>query len=236
MPEVFKENVTLQHDIPLILSCAGLLHDLGNPPFGHFGEVIIGEWFTKQLNKDDFRFKGTPIKDLFNDQMKKDLCHFEGNAQAFRLLSKARLNSNGHNPNLTYAVINTLIKYPANSSEINSDSEDIRIHKAGYFLSEQPLFEEVRSETGVFDVAQKDSHARYPLTYLLEAADDIAYATSDLEDALKKRMFTIHEFTKYVTDSLEKLPQGNKKDKSVELFSDLKPNWQAFPTKIQKRS
>ena len=31
--------------------CAGLLHDIGNPPFGHFGEVVIGDWFKSHLDR-----------------------------------------------------------------------------------------------------------------------------------------------------------------------------------------
>ena len=46
LPEIFRRNEGGVNDkIPSVLSCAGLLHDLGNPPFGHFGEVVIGEWF-----------------------------------------------------------------------------------------------------------------------------------------------------------------------------------------------
>lgn len=44
-------------DIEAILSCAGLLHDLGNPPFGHVGEEIIRAWFKDNLKKN-ISFKG----------------------------------------------------------------------------------------------------------------------------------------------------------------------------------
>lgn len=47
----FIENLHGESEkIPSILSCAGLLHDIGNPPFGHFGEVVIGEWFQVFTN------------------------------------------------------------------------------------------------------------------------------------------------------------------------------------------
>ena len=81
-------------NIPSVLACAGLLHDIGNPPFGHFGEVVIGDWFKKELEKDDFNFNETPIREILNEQMKGDLKNFEGNAQALRILTKTHSNGN----------------------------------------------------------------------------------------------------------------------------------------------
>lgn len=230
LPLEFAENSALQHDIPSILSCSGLLHDLGNPPFGHFGEVVIGEWFQRTLERDTFQFKGTPVRDLLNQQMKQDLCYFEGNAQALRILSKARWNSGGSDANLTYAVINTLIKYPTSSIDVDAGSEDVRVHKLGFFLSEQPMFEAIRNEVGLCEEGVP-SHVRYPLTFLMEAADDIAYATSDLEDGLKKGMFSVDEFCKYAQDCIEKLPQGTKRSRTAELFGKLEAGLAEIPSR-----
>ena len=82
-------------NIPSVLACAGLLHDIGNPPFGHFGEVVIGDWFKKELEKDDFNFNETPIREILNEQMKGDLKNFEGNAQALRILTKTHSGQTG---------------------------------------------------------------------------------------------------------------------------------------------
>ena len=68
--------------------CAGLLHDIGNPPFGHFGEVVIGDWFKSHL--DRLSYKGRHLSQWLDRQMKADLCHFEGNAQALRLLAREK--------------------------------------------------------------------------------------------------------------------------------------------------
>ena len=46
-------NVKMVEEMSNILACAGLIHDLGNPPFGHFGEVAIREWFEEKLSKND---------------------------------------------------------------------------------------------------------------------------------------------------------------------------------------
>ena len=91
--EEFNKNSELKEQIPIILSCAGLLHDIGNPPFGHFGEVIIGEWFKTELAKDSFVYKGKKVRDVLTEQMRKDLENFEGNAQALRILSRVQKNS-----------------------------------------------------------------------------------------------------------------------------------------------
>lgn len=160
-----------------ILECAGLLHDIGNPPFGHFGEDSIRNWFKNNLSK--IEFKGTSVEDYLNEQMKNDLYHFEGNAQALRLLAKLHYLVDENGMHLTYALLNTLIKYPVSSCGINKHSGNIKDKKMGYYFAEQELFKDITESTGAID-------CRYPLTFLLEAADDIAYHTADIEDAVKK--------------------------------------------------
>ena len=160
-----------------ILECAGLLHDIGNPPFGHFGEDSIRNWFKTNLSK--IEYKGTSVENNLNEQMKNDLYHFEGNAQALRLLTKLHYLVDENGMHLTYALLNTLIKYPVSSCEINKKSGNIKDKKMGYYFAEQELFEDITESTGAIN-------CRYPLTYLLEAADDIAYHTADIEDAVKK--------------------------------------------------
>jgi dGTPase len=135
LQEDFKNNADdIINEIPVILSCAGLLHDIGNPPFGHFGEVVIGEWFRKEFEREEFIYKEKPIKDILSEQMKKDLENFEGNAQALRILSKAKHHEEGYNVNLSYAVLNTLIKYPTDSTSFSSKDVDVKRHKLGYFV------------------------------------------------------------------------------------------------------
>ena len=90
--------------IPSVLLCAGLLHDLGNPPFGHFGETVIGDWFKENLIK--VQYKDKPIKEWMSQQMIADLENFEGNAQALRIVLKAKYNSE---INLSAGIISTLV-------------------------------------------------------------------------------------------------------------------------------
>ncbi|WP_278899189.1 deoxyguanosinetriphosphate triphosphohydrolase [Roseburia hominis] len=205
LPDDFKNKDgkdKLVEKIPEVLSCAGLLHDLGNPPFGHFGEVVIGDWFKNEFQKEEFCYKKIAIRELLTEQMQSDLKNFEGNAQALRILSKIRNKGKSHEINLTTGVIGALIKYPTDSLHVtNKKDPDIRRHKLGYYFAEQETFEKVSKETGTW--IDEKNVARHPLTFLMEAADDIAYSTADLEDALKKKMFSLKEFIAYFKGNLE---------------------------------
>lgn len=186
-------------DISSVLLCAGLLHDLGNPPFGHFGETVIGEWFQNNLGKILYRSnKDTPadqrrtLRSMLTPQMASDLEHFEGNAQALRLLSKARHSSD---INVSISVISTLIKYPTDSLSFCRTAKNVAAHKGGYYLAEKETFLQISDMMGT--KKEDGSVCRHPLAFFLEAADDIAYATADLEDAFKKGLFTLQEFIEY---------------------------------------
>ncbi len=174
-------------DISDILQCAGLIHDIGNPPFGHFGEEIIQEWFQANLPK--MEFKGKPVTEYLNEQMLREFYQFEGNTQAFRLVSKLHFLVDEHGMNLTKALLCTIIKYPVSSLESDRKAKDIRLHKMGYFLADKETFDIVEEACGT-------NGARHPLTFLLEAADDIAYLTADIEDAYRKGYFTYDGFVK----------------------------------------
>lgn len=170
-------TLQMKEDICNILLCAGLIHDIGNPPFGHFGETAIREWFEENLGK--LTFHGDPIEKVLNRQMLADLCHFEGNAQAFRLVTKLHYLVDEKGMNLTYALLNTIVKYPVNSLVIEPEGADIRRKKIGFYYADEKLFREISQETGAGEY-------RHPLTFILEAADDIAYRTADIEDAFIK--------------------------------------------------
>lgn len=167
----------MKEDICNILQCAGLIHDIGNPPFGHFGETTIREWFEENLAL--LTFHGKPLTEVLTSRMALDLYHFEGNAQAFRLVTKLHYLVDENGMNLTYALLNTIVKYPVDSLTVNPESGDIRQKKIGYYLADEELFCRISGETGA-------GNMRHPLTFILEAADDIAYKTADIEDAFVK--------------------------------------------------
>ena len=170
-----------KEDICNILPCAGLIHDIGNPPFGHFGETAIQDWFKENLSR--LTFKGKPVDSLLNEQMKQDFYNFEGNTQALRVVSKLHFLVDEHGMNLTKALLSTIIKYPGSSLEIDKKSGNIKTKKMGYLYAEKDIFDDIQASTGT-------NGSRHPLTFLLEAADDIAYKTADIEDSVKKGCIT----------------------------------------------
>lgn len=199
-----------------ILECAGLVHDIGNPPFGHFGEFTIRQWFKENLPK--LRFKGQPVSELLTEQMKSDFLNIEGNAQALRVLTKLHvLIDMGNGMNLTYALLNTIIKYPVSSLGINKKSGNIKDKKMGYYTAEQPIFEDITHSTGAVN-------CRYPLTFLLESADDIAYKTADIEDAAVKKLITFRELLEEIGSSrfTERCENERERETLESAAADLK--------------
>ena len=181
----------MKEDICSILQCAGLIHDIGNPPFGHFGELAIREWFERNLPA--LKFHGEPIDQILTERMREDLYHFEGTAQALRLVSKLHFLVDEHGMNLTYALLNTIVKYPVASDEIDPKSGNIKDKKLGYYLADENIFREIQEATGT-------NGRRHPLTFILEAADDIAYKTADIEDAFIKGFISYQKLLEELTE------------------------------------
>lgn len=178
-PEFTAENA---RDICDILQCAGLIHDIGNPPFGHFGEEVIREWFVKNLPV--LTAEGRPVRSALTDEEYEDLVRFEGNAQGLRMVTRLDYPVHSDGMNLTAGLLSAVIKYPASSLECGSGGI---YQKNGYFESEKEIYREIAAETGT-------EGARNPLAFVLEAADDIAYSTADIEDAFKKGFYDYETF------------------------------------------
>ena len=191
------------NEISDLLLCAGLVHDIGNPPFGHYGETTIRDWFARQLPL--LHYRGRALTELLTPAMQADLLYFEGNAEALRVLSKLHFLVDEHGMNLTLSLLGCLIKYPVPSTEIDPEAADVRRHKLGWFQAENELVARIAEATGVRD-------ARHPLTWLLEAADDISYRTADIEDAFKKGCFTYGEFRDALLSAhaLERATEGQR--------------------------
>lgn len=174
-PELFPEE-DVKAAVPSILAAAGLAHDLGNPPFGHRGEEAIRSWFER--HKELFK---SEHGDLTQDQQ-SDFLEFEGNAQTLRLLGCLQVSSGGYGLDLTAATLATIMKYtaPAARSGKERANGNAALKKPGFALSEQSLVDWIRAETGLKE------GCRHPLTWIMEACDDIAYSVLDVEDAIKK--------------------------------------------------
>ena len=208
LPKDFKNDPTIGGRAAKIAACAGLLHDTGNPPFGHYGEEVIRDWFRRKFQDSSFTFRGKPVGELLRAadmRMTADFEHFEGNAQGLRILSKAGLREGSHDVNLTYAVMNTLIKYPNPSTDFDPKSPDVKRHKVGYYYAEREIMDQICTATGT---KLAEGYARHPLVYIMEAADDIAYASADLADAVKKGRFTVRTFIDFCEQELDAIAGG----------------------------
>lgn len=164
------------NDFGAIVAAAALAHDIGNPPFGHSGEKAIGDFF---LNGNGKRFKSQLSEKEF-----QDLVDFEGNANGFKILTESRNGVEG-GLRLSYATLGAFMKYPKESLP-KKPTKHIADKKYGVFQSETAFFDEVATELGLLQRgATKDmSFARHPLTFLVEAADDICYTIIDFEDGI----------------------------------------------------
>lgn len=167
-------------EIGSIVSSACLAHDLGNPPFGHSGERAISTFFSEG--------KGASLKEQLTPEQWDDLTHFEGNANAFRLLTH---QFEGRRPGgfvMTYSTLASIVKYPFSSSLAGNKS------KFGFFVSEEESYRRIADELGIKKLNDSPlRYARHPLVYLVEAADDICYQLMDIEDAHKLKILTTEE-------------------------------------------
>lgn len=169
-------------EIGAIISAACLAHDLGNPPFGHSGEQAIDTFFSEGL--------GQVIKErLENTSYWTDFTHFEGNANAFRLLTHRFNGRRDGGFAMTYATLATLVKSP-----YLSNHADFNKSKFGFFHADESIYLRIAKELGILQHPRHPHRfVRYPLTYLLEAADDICYQVMDMEDAQKLKIISADE-------------------------------------------
>lgn len=233
---IAQEDFIQNHHIVQILQVAGLIHDIGNPPYGHYGEQAIRDYFIglqqAKTYKDDLKIESTvaaltaqaqgdlkesnkvSLTNFFNQatlnfsrtnaytnriaeafdeltkEQQEDLLHFDGNVQDLRLLTKLGLFEDENNSfNLTSAVLATIIKYPFSSTTGNVTGKDYphMQSKFGYFDSEKDEYRNIIDKVGM-GVEQ-----RHPLTFLLEAADDITYSTCDVEDGFRLGIITLQD-------------------------------------------
>ena len=171
-------------EIGSIVSAACLAHDLGNPPFGHSGEKAISTYFSEG--------QGMALKKELSPMEWDDLTHFEGNANAFRILTHQFEGRRKGGFVMTYSTLASIVKYPFSSQLAGKKS------KFGFFLSEEADYQKIARELGIIQLSKPDEplrYARHPLVYLVEAADDICYQMMDIEDAHKLKLLT-HDETK----------------------------------------
>lgn len=156
-------------DLGLVVQVACLAHDLGNPPFGHTGEDALREWF-RHPHHVHYLAQLSPLE-------QKDIQTYEGNAHSLRLVTDLEMYRYQGGMRLTAASIGTLIKYPWTSNH------SLGQRKFNIYQTELAYFQHIAQELGLVETAHH-TWMRHPLSYLMEAADDICYALIDLEDAI----------------------------------------------------
>lgn len=174
-------------DIGAAVAAAALAHDIGNPPLGHAGEEAIRYWFE---NSD----AGKQLREEMSAKERGDFERYDGNAQGFRVLSRLEMPDRPGGMQLTCATLGTFAKYPGSSSS--------GLKKCGFFQQETELFTEVANSCGMLS-AGVGCWKRHPLSFLLEAADDIAYLTVDFEDAMRQGLIEYGELEKYFLDIID---------------------------------
>lgn len=176
--KIFSDDNCIRN-IPALLAAVGLIHDLGNPPFGHQGEAAIRTWFKK--NKSMFKMDEKYLNDFIN---------FDGNAQTIRLSTRLQLINDGYGLDLTYATLASMMKYTVSSSEINKEICCQKKH--GFFQVDKTKCKEILEHVGL------RLGLRHPMAYIMEACDDIAYASIDIEDCVKKGLASFNDVVEYL--------------------------------------
>ncbi len=188
-------------DIGAVVQVACLAHDLGNPPFGHTGEYALRDWFLEEGNER--YLQGLTSKE------KADIVTYEGNAHSLRVVSNLEMYRARGGMRLTAASLGALLKYPWGSSHPHGSK------KFNIYQAEMPFMRRIAQELGLPEKAN-DEWARHPLSYLMEAADDICYALLDLEDAVEIDL--LHEY---------------EVETVLSLLTDVENAWQA-PSRRQR--
>ena len=173
---------TLVEEIGTIVSAACLAHDLGNPPFGHSGEKAIQTFFSEG--------PGQKIKSMVSSEFWDDITHFEGNANAFRILTHRFKGRRQGGFVMTYSMLASIVKYPFASCLAGNHG------KFGFFASETESYRKIADELGIFCKSAPGEplkYARHPLVYMVEAADDICYEIMDIEDSHKLKILSFAE-------------------------------------------
>ncbi len=196
---------TLFEEIGTIVQTAGLAHDMGNPPFGHSGEKAIQTYFSED--------KGQFLKDKVSPEFWDDITHFEGNANAFRLLTHRFKGRRDGGFVMTYSSLASIVKYPFASGAAGTHG------KFGFFASEADTYCRIADELGIIRISEEGEPLRYvrhPLVYLMEAADDICYEIMDIEDSHKLKLLSFDETADLLLGFFDKPTQTSIRQRFID--------------------
>jgi dGTPase len=195
-----------------VISAACLAHDLGNPAFGHSGEEAISAYFINKAS--DLQFKRQ-----FTEGEWADLIAFEGNSNAFRILTKQFNGRISGGFRLTYSTLGSILKYPCEALASEGKKGKKHRSKYGFFQADKPVFTEVVEKLNMIreHEGEKTIYKRHPFVYLVEAADDICYSIIDFEDAHRLKIFS----TDYLIETFLSIITLNKSENTAVILETL---------------
>lgn len=198
-PEIPEDIIKV---LSSIVETSCLLHDIGNPPFGHLGEAAIQKWFATWLKKQEI--------DPKIEKEWLDFIHFDGNPQGFRIITKLQGAPGEKGLNLTCSQLMSFLKYPISPEEISPELSGYK--KSGYFISEQEEYEQCIKHLSI------NRGLRHPIVFIMEAADDIAYSLSDIEDGIEKGLLDSNYFFENLILYIKKQPDLKEQEKAINII------------------
>ena len=200
--------------ISAILRTAALLHDIGNPPFGHFGEITIQNYFKKYLEDHH----------IITERQALDFTQFDGNALGLRIVSKLQYTGTLDGLNLTYPTLGAYLKYP-NKGKANEKGY-VGEHKHGVFYTEEKLFDEIVKCCNM--TGNENKIRRHPLSFLVEAADSICYGAMDMEDGYNIQWYSFDDMVNAINKFVFLRASRNKTVEALKKYSDDPDDPQRF--------
>ncbi len=207
--EKYSQSTAHFEEIGAIVAAACLAHDMGNPPFGHSGEKAISTFFSEG--------KGRVLEEqvLLEGGCWSDFIYFEGNANVMRLLMHQFYGKRKGGFAMTYPTLASIVKYPY-SSQLSGGH-----NKFGFFSSEENDYSIIAEELGIIKVSSNPlKYVRYPLVYIVEAADDICYQVMDIEDAHKLHLITTEKAFELLLNFFDE-ERKIRRIKNMSLLTDV---------------
>lgn len=207
-----------KYELANVIAAACLAHDIGNPAFGHSGEKAISAYFQENGNE---KIDCAPLRSFFSDREWMDTCHYEGNANALRILTHSFRGRFKGGFGLTYTTIASILKYPCESVAMDKNFKHRK--KYGFFQSEKKIVQSIAGELKMIEESGEPLiYKRHPFVYLVEAADDICYRIIDMEDGHRLGIILKEEITSLFIDVIRSINRPEEKwDKVYKYYIDI---------------
>ena len=207
-----------KYELANVIAAACLAHDIGNPAFGHCGEKAISAYFQDNANQ---KIDNSELQSFFSDREWKDMCNYEGNANAFRILTHSFRGRFKGGFGLTYTTMASILKYPCESVAIDKNFKHRK--KYGFFQTEREIVRLIAGELNMIEESVEPLiYKRHPFVYLVEAADDICYRIIDMEDAHRLGIIPKEEIASLFIDLIRSINRPEEKwEKAYKYYNEI---------------